>query len=149
MAPIHDAACRGDVEKLKRILAEGTDINFTSENEKTALHFAAANNKVKALKLLLSIPNCVIDHQCTKGETPLLAAAKAGHEAAVSALLAAGARPDVKDFRGQSAENLAAKAGHQAIVAMLRAATSAPVPVSPVVSPALLLPPRLYLLLPP
>jgi len=39
--PIHDAALKGDINKVKYLVSEGSDVNAKDENELTPLHYAA------------------------------------------------------------------------------------------------------------
>jgi hypothetical protein len=52
-------------------------------------------------------------------ETPLMAAAAAGQQAAVAWLLEAGADPSRRDAQGRSAADLAREAGHAALASKL------------------------------
>ena len=92
--PLGDAAKNGDVEEIKRLLAEG--VNANEENAlATPLHFAAMNGHSEAVTLLAS-HGAELDATSAVG-SPLHAAAQFGRLETVRALLAAGANPDVRD----------------------------------------------------
>jgi ankyrin repeat protein len=67
---LHDAAWRGDVEEIRRIVRSGADIDWRDSIGETALFGAAAWGHVDAVKLLLELgaePNL----QEATGYTPL------------------------------------------------------------------------------
>ena len=46
-APLHDAARTGDVDKVKQLLAQGSDVNGRDENRETPLIEAALADQAK------------------------------------------------------------------------------------------------------
>ncbi len=67
---LHIAAVRGDVEEVKRLLAEGTDPNVVDRDYDTPLHLAADASQAEAVSVLLQAgadPNA----RCRDGDTPL------------------------------------------------------------------------------
>jgi ankyrin repeat protein len=52
--PLRSAAQRGDVERVKQLLAEGADVNYSDEHGFTAMHIAAEKNQVEIIRLLLN-----------------------------------------------------------------------------------------------
>jgi ankyrin repeat protein len=60
--PLHDAASRGDVEKIKEYIAQKVDVKVTDESGESALHRAAANNQPICARVLVeagALPNAV------------------------------------------------------------------------------------------
>jgi uncharacterized protein len=60
-----------------------------------------------------------------RGNTPLIEAARAGHDDAVQALLVAKADATAKNDAGETALALAARGGHDEVVRLLRQAGAA------------------------
>lgn len=52
--PLHDAAERGDLEQLKRLIAQGSDVNARDENEATPLHWAVYRGHITVARLLIA-----------------------------------------------------------------------------------------------
>lgn len=50
---IIDAAYNNDLEKVKALVKNGTDINITNDYDKTALMYAAANGNLEIATLLI------------------------------------------------------------------------------------------------
>jgi ankyrin repeat protein len=57
-----------------------------------------------------------------RGNTPLIEAARDGHDDVVQALLVARADPNAKNDEGQTALSLAARGGHDEVIRLLRQA---------------------------
>ncbi len=51
---LHDAAGRGDLETVKRLIAEGTDVNARDHYGRTPLHDAARNGHIDTARLLIA-----------------------------------------------------------------------------------------------
>ena len=91
-------------------LLEAADIDARDHEEgATALHFAAADNLLTLLSLLL-LAGANKDVAQNSGKTPLHRAAENGHLEVVSQLLAAGAIKDAADSGGNSPLDLAVQA---------------------------------------
>jgi cytohesin len=94
---LRQAATDGDLDKIRRILKHGVNINARGENGWTALRCAVFQENLEAVNLLLTRkanPN-LTDTQ--DGTTPLHWAAQVGNTEMVKALLEAGANPNVRD----------------------------------------------------
>ncbi len=79
------AASYGDLDEIKRLEALGMDLGGADYDGRTALHLAAAENKVEVVKYLLTrgIDKNPVDRW---GGTPMDDAKKAGHEQIVALL---------------------------------------------------------------
>lgn len=78
----------GNTGKIKLALQRGEDLNQRWENGRTALHTAAAFNRVEVIKLLLSA-GANVNAQMASGETALDIAKTCGYEEAASILASA------------------------------------------------------------
>ena len=87
----------------------------------TALHAAALNGNIGAVKLLLEHGADPASTKHSHGVTPLHLAAYNGHEAAVHTLLNAGAPAGARDKRGRPPSAWAKRRGHAELAACLTA----------------------------
>lgn len=117
-----------DATALQALLARGCDAAQEGPQGQRALVLAGAAGRVDLLRVLLEQGQVPIDQrEEERGETALMAAAGAGHEAAVDLLLAKGADPSLvggvftDDLPVATARGLAAAAGHEALAAKLEA----------------------------
>lgn len=90
-SPVADAAQAGDVEQVRNLLRQGADVNAPQADGLTALHWAALNDDVGTLEVLLYAGATIRPLTRVGGYTPLHLAARSGHSAVVGALLEAGA----------------------------------------------------------
>jgi ankyrin repeat protein len=123
MSPLLVAANGGHAEVFKLLLAAGADVNYAyPNNNKTALHGAAAFGHVEITELLLSAG---ADIEAKAGlnalnYTPLHEAAAKGHAAVARKLLDAGADIHaVARSPGNTPLNVAAEKGHLEVVELL------------------------------
>src|SRR5262245_27610644 len=79
-APLHDAAYRGDVAKVKELLAGGADVNAKDDKSDTPLHYACFEGRVEVVELLLQ-KGAELDPVDKSGHTPFHAAVFRGHDA--------------------------------------------------------------------
>ncbi|KAJ3112763.1 Palmitoyltransferase Hip14 [Physocladia obscura] len=112
---LFQAAQHGFTERVTQLLTSGQARALDLDAEGcTAMHWAAINNQVAVLNILLdSTDNSVID--VTGGalqSTPLHWAARAGQIHAATLLLSRGADPTRFDNQGYNSFHLAAHAGH-------------------------------------
>ena len=89
--PIHEAAKRGDLATLKKLLKRGlfakaVDIDEPGDDLRTPLHFAAAGSNVEAVKLILE-QKATLDKLDRREETALHLAAATGTLATVKLLV--------------------------------------------------------------
>ena len=103
-----DAAFKGRIEDVRKMLANGANINARSKDGATALMMAAVNdpndhteNKYLVLQELIRA-GATIDARDDLGETALYRAVIVGHLPSVKALLAAGTDPTLKDNENHS-----------------------------------------------
>ena len=128
MAPIHDAADRGDVETVRRLLAEGVSPHATDFIANTPLHYlcrstwSAAADRLVCLRLLLDAGANLEAVDCN-GHTPLhWCATEVRNVEIVSSLVEAGANVNAAADLGKTALHFAASTGALACVKVLLAA---------------------------
>ena len=97
----------------------GADKRATRSPETDALLQAARAGNADTVKALLSSPNVNVNGVDERGNTPLIEAARFGHDDVVTALLIAKADVNVKNDQGKTALTLAAESGHDETVRLL------------------------------
>jgi uncharacterized protein len=121
-SPIVDAARSGDADAVRKLIAQGADVNAAGGDGMTPLHWAAYHGDAALTQALLKAKASVSATTRLGDNTPLHIASRHGHGAVVAALLAGGAKPDVATSAGATALHLAAAAGDTtAIRALVRA----------------------------
>lgn len=90
------AAEYGNVKVVEHLLARD-DLLASLRSDKTALMFAAYNDQLEIVMLLLKDPRVSINDQDDFGATALMLAAYSGYTSVVGALLDAGADPEITD----------------------------------------------------
>ena len=109
---IHSAAQRGDLDAVKKLLAEQQNlISERDEAGSTPLHVAAMNGNRKLVKYLLK-RGAEIDAGDNENSTPLHVAAMNGHKDVVEYLISKGADLNLQDDNGMSTLHWAAYFGH-------------------------------------
>ncbi|CAI8018734.1 Ankyrin repeat domain-containing protein 50, partial [Geodia barretti] len=116
---LHDAAQRGDVEAVERLLSTSVNINSRTEDEgDTALLLASLRGHVEVVRLLLKAGAAVfISDKCCS--TPLYFASIYGHRAVVELLLENGADVSIGNEDGSSPLYVASQEGHSEVVDVL------------------------------
>ena len=95
----------------------------TNRNAQTdALFRATREGNTDMVKSLLSSPGANVNATDDRGSTPLLEAARFGHEDICRVLIAAGADVKAKDKDGKSALMLAVQGDHDEVVRVLKQA---------------------------
>lgn len=118
---LHAAASDGDVETLRRLLAEGASPRVEIDGV-TPLHVAAAKGRVAVVEALVASGAAVDVRDALEGRTPLYVAASLGQDEVVERLLALGADVDDADAGGVTALHAAVGNGHAGAAARLIAA---------------------------
>ena len=88
-------------------------------SETDALLRAARAGNADTVRTLLASPNVDVDGVDDHGNTPLIEAARFGHDDVVTALLIAKADVKAKNDQGKTALMLAAEGGHEETVKLL------------------------------
>ncbi len=89
--PIIEAARRGDVVELERLLEQGADVNSSRGDGMTALHFAAEQGDEEVVRILVQAEADVGAGTRIGHYTPLHLASRGGHVVVAKSLLEAGA----------------------------------------------------------
>jgi cytochrome c len=113
---LHDAAKKGDVALIAKLLDEGADVNKRSAIA-TPLYFAVQENHPEAVKLLLQ--RGADANGESVGGTALQSAARTGSAEMASLLLEHGANPNAASKDGVNALHFAAQKGHLEVVKLL------------------------------
>lgn len=125
-APLAEAAMRGDVARVRTLLASRADVNAATGDGMTALHWAADRGDVAMTEMLLRARAKLTATTRIGSYTPLHVAARKGNAGVVRALLKAGADANVLAINGVSALHLAAIAGDPDAVSALLDAKADP-----------------------
>jgi cytochrome c len=96
--PLGDAAKKGDVAEIERLLASGVSAN-EEDPMASPLHWAALNGHIAAARLLVD-NGASLEAQSSMLGTPLHAASRFGRDDLVRTLLEAGADPDLRGRDG-------------------------------------------------
>ena len=91
----------------------------TRSSETDALLRAASAGNADTVRTLLASPNVDVNGVDDHGSTPLIQAARFGHDEVVTALLIAKADMKLKNDEGKTALMLAAEGGHEETVRVL------------------------------
>jgi uncharacterized protein len=109
------AALRGNLEWVKRLLAQGAQVNHDGWS---ALHYAASGPNTEVLELLLK-QGANVEGRSPNGTTPLMMASRYGPEANVDRLLAAKAEIRASNEQGLTAVDFARQGGRESLTARL------------------------------
>ncbi len=119
-APVADAARRGDLEEVRRLLREGADANAPLGDGMTALHWAAQRGDQEIGAALLHAGASTSVGTRIGRYTPLHLASRGARRAMVALLLDAGADPSARTTNsGATPLHLAAASGDPEVVAAL------------------------------
>ena len=116
------ACTHGHIPLAELLISHGADVNQTfGKRKQTLLHWAAENNAFGVANLLLT-QGADVNVRQSDGSTPLLIAAKAGHQYLVQLLLKHHALMSPRNASHATAHSAASREGHTAIVGLLDAA---------------------------
>ena len=91
---------------MKRLLAQGMDVNSSSSSGYTPLHISAGWDKRRVTRLLL-INGAKINARDSSGRTPLHLSASRGHLKMVKFLLSRGANSSIRDRHNRTPVDMA------------------------------------------
>lgn len=122
-SPVADAAQRGDLDAVRRLLRDGADVNAPQGDGMTALHWAAERGDGPLCEVLL-YAGARVDAGTRIGHyTPLHLAARAADAAVAEMLLQAGSDPSAATTNsGATPLHLAAASGDPLVIEVLAAA---------------------------
>jgi len=134
-AEIHDAARRGNLVAIERLLASGVRVDATDSGNATALYLAAAEGHAAIVTRLLAAGanprHQAMGFQGSIG-TPIHAAAIYGRVDVVRLLLEAGVDPNLPDEGVGPPLHMAVEAGQKAVEDLLRSFGARSIPAEPV-----------------
>jgi len=122
------AAYAGDEQGVRELLAAGAPLLCADGSGRwTALHWASHRGDARIVAALLEADaeGATVDARDDGGATPLILASALGHEGAVRALLARGARQELQNRVGRSAMHKAAEFAAAGVIAQLCVAPGA------------------------
>lgn len=99
---LHEAAWNNELGEVATAIGMGADVNH-GVGGWTALHSAAGHGNMDMVSLLIA-HGAVVNAQNFRGETPLFAATYGKHKKVVEFLLKHGARTELKDDDGWTAQ---------------------------------------------
>ena len=119
-SPLADAAMRGDIDAVKKLLKDGVDIGVAQGDGMTALHWAAERGDADMAKLLIYAGANVSAVTRIGLYTPLHLAAKSASAGVAKAIIDAGADVNAKaDPSGATPIHLAALSGSADVINLL------------------------------
>lgn len=116
--PIHEAAGAGQVELLRKLIADGKDVNARTPAGGTPLHDAALWGHRDIAELLIS-KGADVNAKDGNGMTPLHLAANGDHRKLAEVLIGKGATVDSRALNGWTPLHVAAIWGHEKLAEIL------------------------------
>ena len=111
LTPLHYAIRKGTLDGIQLLLNKGANVKARDVNGRTSLHFAAFEENVNVIKLLLKCDSIDVDARDLFRTTPLHFAATAGNQALLQRLLQGNANLDLQDQYGSTPLHLATRFG--------------------------------------
>ncbi len=119
-ADVVSAAAEGDVQLLRKLIANGADVNAADAVGWTPLWAATYADKQAVVRELLNAGHVDVNQPNIRGELPLCRAAACGQEAIVGMLLLSpGINPAKAGYGGNTPMHEAANAGHAKVLRQL------------------------------
>jgi tetratricopeptide (TPR) repeat protein len=109
-SPLMEAAFKGDLAELKRLLNAGADVNVKDDDRSTSLMVAASQGHMAIVHELIA-KGADINMQNKYGWTSLMLATSAKHTEIIKLLLSNGADPKIKKRDGSTAFTIAERVG--------------------------------------
>ena len=122
--PLTDAAEKGDVEAVRKLIAKGADVNAKGARSKgypTPLYLAAEHGNKEIAELLIA-KGADVNAKDFLSQTPLHMAAGIGHKDVVELLIANGADVSITQFDGKTPRMYAEGKGYTEIAGILKEA---------------------------
>ena len=117
---LFDALAHGDLEKLKKVIADG-GVDLLDSSGKSLL-MAAAGRGLDDIAVFLIEKKADVNFQDASGRTALMCAAHSGGISTVRLLIGAGADVNFRDNNGLTAYSIASDKGNQKIINFLKTA---------------------------
>ena len=117
---IHDAAKKGNLEAVKKHLADGADVNAKDDKFGTTPLYKAAYYGHKEIVVLLIAAETDVNPKNVLGTTPLHSAAAWGHKEIAELLIGAGADVNAIDVFSKTPLDAAIRRKHPEIADLLR-----------------------------
>ncbi len=114
------AAYHGHSKILETLLRLGAEPCAVDAKGNNAFMGVAFKGHIKTAKWLLEHTQCDVNHQNLAGQTALMMASLFGREAIISLLLEHGAKPELTDHQGNTAEKLAQAQGLFHVVEIIK-----------------------------
>ena len=118
LAKFQLAACTGDLDSIRRLAEQGTDIDAKDKFGWTALHWAASMNQKVITEFLLS-RNANINVRTNNNETPLLHSIRSGALVLSELLISKGANVKASGKDGRTPLHRAAVLGNNDLIKLL------------------------------
>ncbi|WP_432742469.1 ankyrin repeat domain-containing protein [Methylobacter sp. G7] len=114
------AAYYGHNQVLETLLQQGANPCALDAKGSNAFMGVAFKGYDETVRWLLEHTQCDVNHQNQAGQTALMMASLFGREAIIKLLLEHGAKPDLADYQGNTAEKLAQAQGLSRIVEIIK-----------------------------
>lgn len=117
-----DAAARGDLKLVQKLIERGSAVDDQDSDGDTAFKAAAVAGRLDVARYLIEKGAALDKRAGILESTPLICASEMGHVEIIQLLLARGADPTLRDKNGLTALMIAERNGHKQIAEFLRKA---------------------------